>query len=170
MAAERVEDLLRHRLAPTLLFLAVWLLLTGDMHPLSVLMAAAGSLAAVLFSAEALGPRDPNATRLPFRPDLMAAYFAVVLIQSYAAGLNLIARMISGRYHPGLVRIRTRLRSRIGQTLLANTISLIPGTLSLWMVDRHIIVHWFDMKTDHGLKAGRLIKQDTERYLERLFG
>jgi len=165
-----MEELFRNRLAPALLFLAAWLLLTGDVHPLSISLASAGSLAAVLFSAEALGPRPARDARLPFRPDLLAAYFAVVLLQSYAAGLNLVVRMITGRYRPGLVRIRTRLRSRVGQTLLANTISLIPGTLSLWMADRHIIVHWFDMKTDHGMKAGRLIKQDVERYLERLFG
>ncbi len=167
---KRIPHFGRHFLVPTVLFLAAWVLLTGDFHPLSVGVALFGSMLAVLFSAEALAPHDPAASRLPFRPDLMAAFFFSVLIQSYIAGIELIGRMISGRYRPGLIRIQTRLRSRLGRTLLANTISLIPGTLSVWMDGNHIYVHWFDLKTDHQLRAGRLIKEQPEHYLKRLFG
>lgn len=78
--------------------------------------------------------------------------------------------MFTGRYEPGIVRLRTRLRSRLGQTLLANSINLVPGTITLWTRDRRLYVHWFNVASRHSIHAGRLIKDRIERLLERTVG
>jgi multicomponent Na+:H+ antiporter subunit E len=107
---------------------------------------------------------------LLIRVEFFFLYAVLLIVQSYLASFELIYRILSGRYNSGIVRIRVRLRSSIGKAFMANTISMIPGTLSIWLESSHIYIHWFDKKTDHSMKAGDIIKQNFERILQRIFG
>ncbi|MDZ4198458.1 MAG: Na+/H+ antiporter subunit E [Kiritimatiellia bacterium] len=148
-----------------------WMCLAMDFHPISLLAAAGFALIATLVSASVSGEKNSlQVSLLVWRLDRLALYFASVLAQSYLAVFELICRMLTGRYSPGVVRIRTHLRSRVGRVVLANTISLIPGTMTLWIEGDHLFVHWFDRKTTHALRAGRMIKEASEKRLERIFG
>ena len=148
-----------------------WLALARDFSTASLLAAAVMSLIAALFAGFPFrGAYTERFGRIFLRPDLLALLAGLLLVQSYLAAFEFIARMLSGRYNPGVVRIRTRLESPLGRAVLANTISLVPGTLSLWMEDRYIYVHWFNIKSTHGTRAGDLIKRPLERLLARLFG
>lgn len=153
------------------LCLLLWMALAADFRPVSLVGAAAGSVVAAAVSSIVTFERNPLfVSPRMWRIDRLAVYLAVLLLLSYRAVLELAWRLLSGRYRPGVVRIRTRLRSSVGRVVLANSISLVPGTLSLWLEDDHVFVHWFDRKTTHSLRAGRLIKESLERTLERLFG
>lgn len=148
-----------------------WLTLARDFSMASLTAAAGMSWAAAQFAGRPFkGTRGERFGRLLSRPDLLALLAVLLLIQSYVAAFAFIARMLSGRYKPGIVRIRTRLESPLGRAMLANMISLVPGTLSLWMEDRNIVVHWFHVKTGHGTYAGDLMKRPLERILARLLG
>jgi multicomponent Na+:H+ antiporter subunit E len=158
-------------LAGVIIGMIWWLVLTQDTDGLSLAGAAALSLAAVAFAGPVIfEERLLGDTRGLLRLDLFVRYLLTVLLHSYIASAELIWRMLARRYDPGIVRIRTRLRSPLGRAILANSVSLIPGTLSLWMKDRYLYVHWFDARTSHTVKAGHLIMQRPERLLERVFG
>ena len=77
--------------------------------------------------------------------------------------------MVKKDINPGVIRIKTKIRSDIGRTLLANSISLLPGTLSLWMEGPYIYVHWYSRKTINSIHAGRIIKNRLEKLLLRIF-
>lgn len=148
-----------------------WLALARDISAGSLIAAAVMSLTAAQFAGRPFrGAQGERFGRLLLRPDLLALLTALLMVQSYMAAFAFIARMLSGRYQPGVVRIRTRLESPLGRAMLANMISLVPGTLSLWMEDRNIYVHWFNIKTTHGTRAGDLMKRPIERLLARLLG
>ncbi len=153
------------------LCMAGWIAVTRDLHPASLAGAAMLSLAAALFAAPVFYEESPLAGLRP-RPAIVALpwLLAVLLWEGYGAGVELIVRMFTGRYEPGIVRLRTRLRSRLGQTLLANSINLVPGTITLWTRDRRLYVHWFNVASRHSIHAGRLIKDRIERLLERTVG
>lgn len=154
--------------APCFIF---WMILAQDLRAPSLAGAVVLAVAAAAWSAPVFYEQHPLRAALAlYRVDLLILFFVTVLLQSYAAAFELIWRMLTGRYHPGIVRLRTRLRSGLGRAVLANTISLVPGTLSLWLDDNHLYVHWFDLKTTHALKAGDQIKKRIEHYLERIFG
>lgn len=104
------------------------------------------------------------------RLDLFIVFFFLLLYESYLSAFELAKLMFSGNYKPGVVRIKTRIRSRLGKMFLANFISAIPGTLSLWMENDYVFVHWFDIKTENSKKAGYLIKDKIEKLLMRIFG
>ena len=46
--------------------------------------------------------------------------------------------------NPGIVTVKTSLQSDLGKLLLANSITLTPGTLSVDVIGDEIMVHWID--------------------------
>lgn len=150
------------------LFIA-WIVFTQDFHPASLATGSVAALIASAFSYAVFYESMPQ-SKLIVRPDLLFVYLAFLLYQSIVSSISLIYRMLRGNYKPGIVRVKTRLQSRIGRTLLANTISLVPGTLSLWMEGPYIFVHWFDKKTGNRIEAGKLTMEPMQTLLERIFG
>lgn len=148
---------------------AAWVLYTQDFHPASLVTGAVMACLAAGFSFSVFYEELPQ-SRFFWRLDLVMIYLVFLMWETVSSSVTLIYLMLRGGYSPGIVRVKTRLQSRIGRTLLANTISLVPGTLSLWMEGPYIFVHWFDRKTSHRLHAGKLILEPMESLLEKIFG
>ena len=71
---------------------------------------------------------------------------------------------------PGVVVIKTRLTSDIAKMILANSITLTPGTFTLDVVGDRLLIHWINVRTDDMDEASRLIGEKFERYLRVVFG
>ncbi len=66
-----------------------------------------------------------------------------------------------------LVRVQTGLHSSLGRLLLANSITLTPGTLVVDVNDDRLFVHWIDCPPGTDLaEATRVIASDFERDLK----
>jgi multicomponent Na+:H+ antiporter subunit E len=63
------------------------------------------------------------------------------------ANLDVAYRVITGRIRPGIVRLSPGLSTDFGVTLLANSITLTPGTLSVDVDEetRDLFVHWINV-------------------------
>ncbi len=154
-----------------LLCFLFWVLIAQDLNPLSLGVAVGLSIASALYSFGLFYEQHLRPTaRIFLRFDLVIVYVAVVLYLSYIAIIDIVRRMLTGDYRPGIVKIRTRLRSPFGRAVLCNTISIVPGTLALWMDGATIYVHWFNIETRHSKKAARMITFLIEDILERIFG
>jgi multicomponent Na+:H+ antiporter subunit E len=68
------------------------------------------------------------------------------------------------------VKVRTKLKSGIGRTILANSITLTPGTMTVEIRDEFLYIHWIDIKTDDIDTATEAIVSKFERHLEVIFG
>lgn len=148
-----------------------WIIMAQDMHPLSLGVAVILSVASALYSFGLFYEHHiRSSARLVLRVDLVLWYGIVVLYLSYVAIIDIIIRMVTGNFSPGIVKIRTRLRSPVGRAVLCNTISVVPGTLALWMDGSTIYVHWFNVETRHSKRAARIINFLIEDVLERIFG
>jgi multicomponent Na+:H+ antiporter subunit E len=72
--------------------------------------------------------------------------------------------------HPGIVKIKTSLKSDSAITALANSITLTPGTLTVDVTDDgHLYVHWINIKSTDTDEASKLIAQKFEYFIERIF-
>lgn len=72
---------------------------------------------------------------------------------------------------PGIVKVKTNLKSDTGLTFLANSITLTPGTLSV-DVDKDdglLYVHWIYVKDTDVEKATQDIVRRFEKILEKIF-
>lgn len=116
-----------------------------------------------------LGDDELHKSSIFLRIDLLIIYFVWLFIESYLSTFELLKYMINRKYNSRIVRIKTKLRSDIGRMFLANTISLLPGTLSLKLEKNYIFVHCFNIDTINNLKAGRIIKNRIEKFLMRIF-
>lgn len=71
--------------------------------------------------------------------------------------------------NPGIVKIKTELKSEIARAVLANSITLTPGTLSVDIIDDHMYVHWIDVKSEDVEEASKMIARRFERILKGIF-
>ena len=99
-------------------------------------------------------------------------FAGVVLSDIVTANLRVARAVLSpvDRLRPGFVRVPLDLRSDVGIAVLANTISLTPGTLSADLTDdrRALLVHYLDERDPEALVAD--IKRRYERRLQEVFG
>jgi multicomponent Na+:H+ antiporter subunit E len=80
-------------------------------------------------------------------------YFVVYLIGPFffymaKANIDVAYRVVTGRIKPGIVRIKTGLKTDLGVAMLANSITLTPGTLSVEVDEKtnDLYVHWINVK------------------------
>jgi len=63
------------------------------------------------------------------------------------ANLDVAYRVITGKIRPGIVKISPGLKTDLGITLLANSITLTPGTLSVDIDEEtnDLYIHWINV-------------------------
>jgi len=73
--------------------------------------------------------------------------------------------------NPGIVKVRTTLKSDAGLTFLANSITLTPGTMSVDIDPENgfLYIHWIDVKDKDIEKATEIIVKPFEDILRRIF-
>jgi multicomponent Na+:H+ antiporter subunit E len=49
---------------------------------------------------------------------------------------------------PGIIKVKPGIRSDLGKLVLANSITLTPGTLTVDYIDEDIYVHWINVEGD----------------------
>ena len=88
------------------------------------------------------------------------------------ANVDVALRVVRPRIpiDPGIVSVTTRLRSPMGRTVLANSITLTPGTLSVEIRGDTLFIHWIDVSGRDAEAATREIVRPFERFLEVIFG
>lgn len=62
---------------------------------------------------------------------LMLKYLLFLLVQIYRSGFEAILRMLQGKTDVGIVEFETKLENELHICLLANSITLTPGTVTL---------------------------------------
>lgn len=147
-----------------------WLLFTGSFDPLSM---AAGAGFSLLIAAATYGLfidlNEAGRRSLVPRLPLLVVYIFMVIGKMYISSFQVVWKIIRGRYNPRIVHFRTRLSSDMARTVLANSITMTPGTITVDMNDDHLIVHWLDAPTTHSRYAGELIKGSMEKMLMRIW-
>jgi multicomponent Na+:H+ antiporter subunit E len=73
--------------------------------------------------------------------------------------------------NPGIVKVKTTLKSDTGLTFLANSITLTPGTMSVDIDPEggYLYIHWIDVKERDIQKASEIIVKTFEEVLRRIF-
>ncbi|MBS7526103.1 Na+/H+ antiporter subunit E [Fusibacter paucivorans] len=95
----------------------------------------------------------------------MALYMLFLVKEIYVAGIATLGKIITGDVHTDIINITTELPTDFQRSILANSITLTPGTVTLDVNDRQITVLWLDVKTKNQTLAGEIIKGKLERKL-----
>lgn len=113
-------------------------------------------------------PRDGEPK--PWQVLGMVIYLPVFLKNLVVANLDVAARVLNPRLpiKPGIVKIQTDLTEPYQRLILANSITLTPGTVTLETEGSAMYVHWIDVRSTDPVEAGRLIKGDMEARIRRV--
>lgn len=98
-------------------------------------------------------------------PKLLVKYLLYLFYQIFYSGFMTIGKIITGKINPGIVEISTRLDNDAFICLLANSITLTPGTVTLNKSGCKLKVLWLDCITMDSDKAGEIIKGKFEKIL-----
>ncbi|MCD8019232.1 MAG: Na+/H+ antiporter subunit E [Clostridiales bacterium] len=91
---------------------------------------------------------------------LSIVYCAVLIREIVKANLAMLPYIFSAKImpEPKLVRFQTELKTHTAQMILANSITLTPGTITVEMDDGHYLVHCFDKSMGEGLDSSVFVK------------
>jgi len=101
----------------------------------------------------------------------MIYYFGVFLKALIMANLDVARRVISPSLpiNPGIVKFKTKLTTNYSKMVLANSITLTPGTLSIDVIGDTFYIHWIDVTTTDPEKAFTEIAEEFEKVLLKIF-
>jgi multicomponent Na+:H+ antiporter subunit E len=169
MTRETRWDVVRVALTATYLMLG-WLLFTWNLTPGSLTLGFLHSLIVALLTFPFFVESDEAALRshVP-RIELLGVFALVLVFNMYVASFKVLWQIMRGRIKPGVVHFRTRLRTDIARVALTSSITLTPGTITLYLDDDHLIVHWLDARTTHSKYAANLIAGPYEKLLRHIW-
>ncbi len=99
-------------------------------------------------------------------------YLSVFFVEMVKANLNVMRLVFSPRIDikPGIVEIKTELKSPIGRLALANSITLTPGTLVVDIIDDSLFIHWINITETDPVAATEEMSGRFEKYLKVIYG
>lgn len=148
----------------------LWFFLTSSLKPAEILTGAVLSilLAALLGRQYSdLGLPPPT----PARAFFAVVYFFVLFWEIIKANFDVAYRVVHPKMpiKPGIVVIKTGLKTDIAKTVLANSITLTPGTFTLDISGDKLLIHWINVRATDIKSATDIIGGRFEKYLRRIF-
>ncbi|MDO8603175.1 MAG: Na+/H+ antiporter subunit E [Candidatus Omnitrophota bacterium] len=163
---------MKSRLVLFIVGFIVWSLLTWPLD-FQHLVAGLAVAALVAFITGDLFSRRPYYFGHITRYIWFCYYVPVFLWECLKANIDVALRVLNPKLpiNPGIVKVKTTLKSDAGLTFLANSITLTPGTLCVDIdAEKGILyIHWIDVKTQDTDKATELIVRPFEKVLKKIF-
>ncbi len=154
-----------------LTLMSVWLLLNVSLAPEVLIVGVGVSLIVSLAFCSKCDILD----EINFSPKALVATFIFIFVfigELIKANISITKRVISPKLpiNPGIVKVKTKLKSKVGRMVLANAITLTPGTFTLELDGEYLFIHWVDVKSKDVDGATKEIVSTFEKYLEVMYG
>jgi multicomponent Na+:H+ antiporter subunit E len=148
-----------------------WVLLNGSLATDVLIIGAVASFVIAFFF------RDKLAwfSELRLTPKALlttVAYIFYYIKELVKSNVNVASIVLSPDLplNPGIVKVRTKLKNPMGRMMLANSITLTPGTLTVDMDGEWLYIHWVSVDSPDIEQATAGIVGGFERYLEVMYG
>ena len=162
-------------LSTFILCYAFWVLLTWSFEVQELAAGAVVSLAAALFASRFFIQEKAFRLVHPRRFFSLLVYVFVFLGELLKANLDVARRCFGGckDVNPGIVKVPVDLPDGYAEAMLANSITLTPGTITLDIAEEdgkdYYYIHWIDVAETDRVKAGEIIKGRMEKWIGRIW-
>jgi len=158
------------RIALFIAGLIIWLLLSWTLNYQEIIIGAV----IALISAGMFGgylPLEAKKLLNPVRWFWLLVYIPVFIWQCLKANVDVALRVLSPGLNlkPGIVKIKTSLKTEIARVFLANSITMTPGTLTVEIQDDTLYIHWIELRSTDPEEMAKMIKGPFEFFLARIF-
>ena len=148
----------------------LWMLLFWSLDPWVI---GAGAFFALIIGT-LLGDIYPDGLARALNPRrwfFFLIYLPYFLFWCLRANLDVAIRVVHPDVpiRPGIVKVRTTLKSEMAKTFLANSITLTPGTLTIDIDGQDMYIHWINIDTEDSARRSAEICGRFEPLLRRIF-
>lgn len=107
----------------------------------------------------------------PLRYFWLIIYIPIFLWECIKANFDVAYRVIHPALpiKPGIVKVKTILKSDIARVMLANSITMTPGTLSVDITGDTLYIHWINVRSKNPAVYTKMITGRFENLLKRIF-
>jgi multicomponent Na+:H+ antiporter subunit E len=152
-----------------ILSMIFWLMLTFEFTVPNLIVGAIASLiTSLLFTRFFV----KNIYKLiqPHRYFWFLVYLVVFIWECIKANIDVAYRVLHPAMpiRPGIVRVKTTLKSDMAKMLLANSITMTPGTISVDIIDDNLYIHWIYISSDDPEVYTGIITGAFEKYIKRI--
>ena len=148
----------------------VWMTFTTSLEPAELITGLFVSLIIAVFSSgffSCCGLGVLFSTSIIY----VVQYFFVFLWALVKSNFSMAKRVISPSLpiNPGIVEFKTNLKNDTAKLILANSITLTPGTLTVDLKDDTFYIHWIDVEAHTPEEAYKAIAEPFEKILLKIF-
>ena len=151
-----------------ILSMIFWLLITFRITVPNIIV---GSIAAAICSAIFGRYYFHNVYKFlqPQRYFWFLVYLVIFIWECIKANFDVAYRVLHPAMpiKPGIVKVKTTLKSDFAKTLLANSITMTPGTITVDVINDDFYVHWIYVYSDDPSVYTHRITGKFEKYIKR---
>ena len=147
-----------------------WLLLTFSLSTANIITGAVAALITTAFFGKFFIDKFYKFFQLK-RYYWFIVYLFIFIWEVLKANFDVAYRVIHPALpiKPGIVKVPLEVKSDIARTMLANSITMTPGTITVDIIGDDIFVHWIYVKSDKPEEYAREVSGKFEKYIKKIF-
>jgi multicomponent Na+:H+ antiporter subunit E len=157
-------------LALFILTFVFWLLLTFDLSLANLIAGGAAALVTSLLFTKYFFHKVVKFIQ-PVRYFWLLVYLVIFTWECIKANFDVAYRVLHPAMpiKPGIVKVKLELRSDLARTMLANSITMTPGTISVDIIEDTLFVHWIYVSSEDPEVYSQKIAGKFEKYIKKIF-
>ncbi len=143
--------------------LVLWLILNGRLSVEVIALGILISAAICFFAAKYMDYSFKMEARILMRVPGFIRYCFLLLFEIIKANLDVMRLILSPRLEPEpqLIRVHIPLKTGLGRVILANSITLTPGTITVSLKDDVYTIHCLDRELGEGIEDSSFVRRLT---------
>lgn len=144
-----------------LFFFAIWIILNGKITLEIAIFGILVSAALFLFTCKFMGYSIRKEFVLFKNIFAILEYILILMVEILKANIGVVKFIFSYRFvvEPVMVTFQSPLKSNFLNVILANSITLTPGTITVSMEDGLFVVHCLDKELAQGLDSSVFVRK-----------
>ena len=143
---------------PVLLFI-LWIILNGRITLEIILFGIAVSALVLLFSMRVLGWRPSTDAAIITNAAVLALYFLNLIWEIIVSAFKMCGMVYrADPPDPVIIEFHSGFHTQLQNVLLANSITLTPGTITLFQEGDHFVVHCLRREFGDGIEESSFVK------------
>jgi len=167
---------MRRKVFTFIIVMAIWIIFAGRITSDVIIVGTIASLVTTWLYSDLLfrsSNRKRNWSFYIKKLSYILLFIPVFFYEAFIAALKVSKHAFEKKpsFSPGIIKVKTSLRNITALTILANLITLTPGTLTLDfdMREKAFFIHWIDVTTLEEAEARKQVIERFEKWLEVIF-
>ncbi|OFX83193.1 MAG: hypothetical protein A2W99_12780 [Bacteroidetes bacterium GWF2_33_16] len=147
-----------------------WLLITFNLAIENIIVGiVAAGITTVLFGKYFI--TGVNKFIQPHRYFWLIIYIFIFIWECIKANFDVAYRVLHPAMpiKPGIVKVKLNIKGDFARMMLANSITMTPGTISVDIIDDYIFIHWIYISTDNPEEYSEKVSGRFEKYIKKIF-